>query len=60
LLEKNKRGRYATGKRSDDSWIGRTYYVQPTTDLDVEEELLKLKKHIKAAKSSITPALQEL
>lgn len=39
-----KRGRPATGKRSDDSWIGRTYYVKRSTDLDVEEELLKLKR----------------
>lgn len=39
-----KRGRPATGKRSDDAWIGRTYYVKRSTDLDVEEELLKLKR----------------
>ena len=39
-----KRGRPATGKRSDDAWIGRTYYVQRETDLDVEDELLKLKR----------------
>jgi hypothetical protein len=39
-----KRGRPATGKRSDDAWIGRTYYVKRETDLDVEEELLKLKR----------------
>lgn len=42
--EKSKRGRPATGKRSDDAWIGRTYYVKRSTDLDVEEELLKLKR----------------
>ncbi len=42
--EKSKRGRPATGKRSDDPWIGRTYYVKRSTDLDVEEELLKLKR----------------
>jgi len=42
--EPRKRGRPATGKRSDDSWIGRTYYVKRSTDLDVEEELLKLKR----------------
>jgi hypothetical protein len=39
-----KRGRPATGKRSDDAWIGRTYYVQRETDLDVEDYLLKLKR----------------
>ena len=37
-------GRPATGKRSDDAWIGRTYYVKRETDLDVEEELLKLRR----------------
>ncbi|NEU83369.1 hypothetical protein [Nostoc sp. UIC 10630] len=42
--EPRKRGRPATGKRSDDAWIGRTYYVKRSTDLDVEEELLKLKR----------------
>jgi hypothetical protein len=42
--EPRKRGRPATGKRSDDTWIGRTYYVQKETDLDVEDELLKLKR----------------
>ena len=39
-----KRGRPATGKRSDEAWIGRTYYVQRETDLDVEDHLLKLKR----------------
>ena len=39
-----KRGRPATGKRSDEAWIGRTYYVQRETDLDVEDNLLKLKR----------------
>jgi hypothetical protein len=42
--ENRKRGRPATGKRSDDAWIGRTYYVKRETDLDVEEELLKLRR----------------
>ena len=42
--EPKKRGRPATGKRSDDAWIGRTYYVKRETDLDVEEELLKLRR----------------
>lgn len=44
LTQPKKRGRPATGKRSDDAWIGRTYYVQRETDLDVEDYLLKLKR----------------
>ena len=39
-----KRGRPATGKRSDPNWIGRTYYIRRETDLDVESELLQLKR----------------
>lgn len=39
-----KRGRPATGKRSDPDWIGRTYYIRRETDLDVEAELLQLKR----------------
>jgi hypothetical protein len=39
-----KRGRPATGKRSDDSWTGRTYYIQRETDLDMEDQLLRLKR----------------
>lgn len=42
--ERRKRGRPATGKRSDDAWIGRTFYIKRETDLDVEELLLKLKR----------------
>lgn len=38
-----KRGRPATGKRSDPSWVGRTYYVKRATDLEVEGMLFKLK-----------------
>lgn len=56
--ENRKRGRPATGKRSDDGWIGRTYYVQRTTDLDVEEELLKLKRRgIEVDKSELVDFL---
>ena len=44
LTEVKRRGRPATGKRSDPDWIGRTYYVKSSTDLDVEERLLKLKR----------------
>ncbi|WP_052056144.1 hypothetical protein [Myxosarcina sp. GI1] len=39
-----KRGRPATGKRSDPDWIGRTYYIRKETDLDIEDELIKLKR----------------
>lgn len=42
--EPKKRGRPATGKRSDDAWIGRTFYIQRATDLDIEGELLNLKR----------------
>ena len=34
--EPKKRGRPAIGKRSDQAWIGRTFYVKRETDLDVE------------------------
>jgi hypothetical protein len=50
--EPRQRGRPATGKRSDDNWIGRTYYVQKETDLDVEDELLKLKRRGKEVDKS--------
>jgi len=39
-----KRGRPATGKRSNKDWVGRTYYVQREVDLDVEGELHHLKR----------------
>ena len=39
-----KRGRPATGKRSDPDWIGRTYYIRKETDFDIEDELIKLKR----------------
>jgi hypothetical protein len=42
--EEKKRGRPATGKRSNPDWIGRTYYIRKDTDLDIESELLKLKR----------------
>ena len=42
--EPKKRGRPATGKRSDNAWIGRTFYIQRATDLDTEGELLNLKR----------------
>lgn len=53
-----RRGRPANGKRSDPNWIGRTYYVQTETDLDVEEQLLKLKREGKELdKSELVNAL---
>jgi hypothetical protein len=53
-----KRGRPATGKRSDDAWIGRTFYVQRENDLDVEDELLKLKRQgVEIDKSELVDAL---
>jgi hypothetical protein len=56
--EPRKRGRPAKGKRSDDAWIGRTYYVKRETDLDVEEELLKLRRQgIEVDKSELVDLL---
>lgn len=56
--EARKRGRPATGKRSDPDWIGRTFYVKKETDLDVEDELLKLKRQgIELDKSELVDLL---
>lgn len=56
--EQKKRGRPATGKRSDPDWIGRTFYVKKETDLDVEDELLKLKRQgIELDKSELVDLL---
>lgn len=44
IVAPKKRGRPATGKRSDDAWLGRTYYIKRETDLDVEDRLLQLKR----------------
>lgn len=53
-----KRGRPATGKRSHPDWLGRTYYVKQDTDLDVEEELLNLKRQgIEIDKSELVDGL---
>lgn len=58
LTAPRKRGRPATGKRSDDSWIGRTYYVRRETDLDVEDALLRLKRQgIEVDKSELVDLL---
>lgn len=53
-----RRGRPATGKRSDDAWIGRTFYIQRETDLDAESELLNLKRQgIEIDKSELVDKL---
>ncbi len=57
-LEVKKRGRPATGKRSDPDWIGRTYYIRKETDLDIEGELLQLKrKGVDLDKSELVDSL---
>jgi hypothetical protein len=56
--EPKRRGRPATGKRSDPNWIGRTYYIRKETDLDVEDELLQLKRQgIEIDKSELVEEL---
>jgi len=56
--EPKRRGRPATGKRSDPNWIGRTYYIRKKTDLDVEDELLQLKRQgIELDKSELVEEL---
>lgn len=42
---KPKRGRRANGKRSNDEWVARTFYIKRETDLDLEERLLKFKRN---------------
>lgn len=56
--KKKKRGRPATGKRSDDGWIGRTYYIQEKTDIDIAEELVALRRQgVSLDKSELVDAL---
>lgn len=51
---KKKRGRPATGKRSDDRWISRAFYVEESTDEDLEDEIVKLRREgIKMDKSDL-------
>jgi len=53
-----KRGRPATGKRSADGWVGRTYYVRKKIDIAVERELLNLEeKGIELDKSELVDYL---
>ncbi|NJM98037.1 MAG: hypothetical protein HC800_13580 [Phormidesmis sp. RL_2_1] len=56
--KKKKRGRPATGKRSDEGWIGRTYYIQEKTDIDIAEELVALRRQgVSLDKSELVDAL---
>ena len=41
---KKKRGRPATGKRSDAGWINRAFYIEESTDIDIEIELAQLRR----------------
>jgi ribosomal protein L20 len=53
-----KRGRPATGKRSDGAWVGRTYYIKRETDLDIGEVILQLRRQgIEVDKSELVDLL---
>jgi hypothetical protein len=53
-----KRGRPATGKRSDPQWYGRTFYVRKNTDVIIERALYDLKRRgVDLDKSDLTDAL---
>jgi hypothetical protein len=39
-----RRGRPATGKRSDPNWLGRTFYINKDIDRQIELALIKLKQ----------------
>jgi hypothetical protein len=58
-LSPRRRGRPATGKRSDPNWLGRSFYINKTVDRQVEIELLKLKqsKGIELDKSELVNSL---
>lgn len=59
--EPKKRGRPAKGKRSNPDWVGRTYYIRKETDLDVEEELLKMRREgIEIDKSELVNAMLDV
>lgn len=54
---KKKLGRPATGKRSDESWISRAFYIEENTDIEIEGELNKLRREgIKMDKSELVNA----
>lgn len=51
---KKKRGRPATGKRSDEAWISRAFYIEESTDIDLEAELTQLRREgVKMDKSEL-------
>lgn len=51
---KKKLGRPATGKRSDAGWISRAFYIEESTDIDIEGELNKLRREgVKMDKSEL-------
>lgn len=51
---KKKRGRPATGKRSDEAWISRAFYIEDSTDIDIEDELTQLRREgVKMDKSEL-------
>jgi hypothetical protein len=55
---KRGRGRPAGGKRSDDRWIGRTYYIQEDNDIQCEVELALLRTQgIEMDKSDLIDSL---
>ena len=41
--KKSKKGRPATGKRSSDDWVIRTFYLRKETDQSLDIELLRRK-----------------
>jgi hypothetical protein len=58
LSSGKKRGRPATGKRSDRLWYGRTFYIRKSTDVLVERVLYDLKRRgVDLDKSDLTDAL---
>lgn len=47
-------------KRQDPGWITRTYYVRKSTDIDLEEELARLRRQgIELDKSDLVNAVLE-
>lgn len=55
---RRKRGRPATGKRSNPGWYGRTFYIRKHTDELLEEALFKLRRSgIDLDKSQLVDAL---
>jgi hypothetical protein len=59
-LGPRKRGRPATGKRSDPNWAARTFYIRKTTDEKVEKVLEQMKRYnINLDKSELIDLLLE-